>query len=116
MELAGRHLLQRGRVEDAIDALHSLQHAGVVTHVAQKKLYAPVRQMDAHVLLLLLVPREDANLSHRPGEEAPRDGMAKGTGAPGDQDRLLAQHVIRIHSGSPSARIAWIIAGQSGGA
>lgn len=85
MEFAGRHLFERGGVEHEIHAAHHIQHRLRVAHVADMELQLVAGVALAHVVLLLLVAAEDADLAHPGLEEPAQNGIAKGAGAAGDQ-------------------------------
>lgn len=92
VELAGRDLLQRRRLKDIIDALHGRHDAGRVTHIADIKFQLGIGEIDAHILLLLLIPAEDPDLFDIGSEEAIEDGIAEGAGAAGDEEGFAAEH------------------------
>ena len=68
-ELAGGHLLQSSGMEDVVHAGHGVPHRLGIAHVAYVKLdlLSSLRvlglELVAHIVLLLLVPGEDANLA-----------------------------------------------------
>src|SRR5690606_11405227 len=64
MEFARRHLLQSGGVKDVINATHDIQYGGRITHIADVELELAAAIRLAHVILLLLIPTEDADLTH----------------------------------------------------
>ncbi len=85
-ELAARDLLERGCVEDVVHAAHRGPEGGPVADVADLELYL-VRDIRvsglilvAHIVLLLFVAGEDANLLDVGLEESPKDGIAKAPG------------------------------------
>ena len=91
-EFAARDLLEGGGVEDVVHAAHSALERGLVAHVADVELDL-VRDLRiiglvlmAHVVLLLLVAREDADLLDVCREETLEDGVAEGTGSSGDHE------------------------------
>lgn len=89
-ELAGRHLLERGSVEDVVHARHGVAHGLRVAHVADVELdllgllRVPGLEPVAHVVLLLLVAREDADLPEVGVQEMLEYGGTEGTGSAGD--------------------------------
>ena len=89
-ELAGGHLLERGSVEDVVHARHGVAHGLRIAHVADVELdlLGVLRmlrlQLVAHVVLLLLVAGEDADLLEVGVQEVFEDGGTEGTGAAGD--------------------------------
>lgn len=72
-------------MEDEIHPAHRLLDAALVAHVADVELELGAVVALAHVVLLLLVTAEDADLADVGVEEALEDGVAEGTGAAGDQ-------------------------------
>jgi hypothetical protein len=68
-----------------IHSAHRLQNAVVVPHIAQIEAGRAALQPVAHVVLLLLVPAEDANLAESRLARHIDNGIAKGAGAAGDQ-------------------------------
>src|SRR3546814_1331084 len=59
VKFAGRHLLQRGGVEDIVDAPHRRAHTAFVAHVAQIEFEARAVVSLAHIVLLLFVEAEN---------------------------------------------------------
>ena len=90
-ELAAGHLLQRRRVENVVDTGHGIADGLRVAHVTDVELdFARVLrvlglQFVAHVVLLLLVAGEDADLADVGGEKMLEHGMAETAGAAGDE-------------------------------
>ena len=91
-KLAARDLLEGGGVEDVVHAAHGALERGLVAHVADVEfdLAGCLRIIGlvlmAHVVLLLLVARENADLLDVCLEEPPEDGIAKAPGPPGDHE------------------------------
>ena len=89
-ELAGGHLLERRRMEDVVHAGHGIANRLRVAHVADVELdllgvlRMPGLQLMAHVILLLLVAGEDADLLEVGIQEVLEDGGTEGTGSAGD--------------------------------
>ena len=89
-ELTGRHLLERRGVEDVVHPRHGVAHGLRVAHVADVELdlFGVLRvlclQLVAHVVLLLLVAGEDANLLEVGVQEVPENGGTKAAGSAGD--------------------------------
>lgn len=89
-ELAGRHLLERSGVEDVVHTRHGVPDGLRIAHIADVKLdllrmLRVLRlKLVAHVVLLLLVTREDADLAKVGIEEVFEDGRTEGAGAAGD--------------------------------
>lgn len=94
-ELAGGHLLQGGGVEDVVHAVHGVAHALGVADVADEEadlggeLRGPLLQAVAHVVLLLLVAREDADLGQVGVHEVLEHGVAERAGAARDHEGLV---------------------------
>lgn len=87
-KLAARDLLEGGGVEDVVHAAHRALERGPVAHVADVEfnLARDLRIIGLvlmpHVVLLLLVPRENADLLDVCLEEPSEDGIAKAPGPP----------------------------------
>ena len=100
-EFAARHLLERRRVEDVVHPGHGVGHRARIAHVADVKfdlsgaVGVPRLQLVAQVVLLLLVAREDADLTDVGVEKVPQHGVAEGAGAAGDEQRCAAECVHR---------------------
>ena len=68
-ELARGHLLKRSCMEDVIDSVHSITHRLGITHVADEEAHLggelgrALLQAVTHVILLLLIARENANFT-----------------------------------------------------
>ena len=68
-ELTGGHLLQGSGVENVVHSRHSVPHRLGIAHVAYVELdfLGGLRmaslELVAHIVLLLLIPREDADLA-----------------------------------------------------
>ena len=94
-ELAGGHLLEGGGVEDVVNAVHGVAHALGVADVADEEahlggeLRGPLLQAVAHVVLLLLVAREDADLRQVGVHEVLEHGVAERAGAARDHEGLV---------------------------
>lgn len=110
--LAGRHLLHRGGVDDDIDVAQRQGYRVVVAYVADAELQpaaevvehdlvgrgAPVLEVEAHLVLLGLVPRHhDDPIRPAPGglEQAAHQRLAERPGAAGDQDPLAVEALRR---------------------
>lgn len=105
-ELAGGHLLEGGGVEDVVHAVHGVAHALGVADVADEEAHlggelgGPLLQAVAHVVLLLLVAREDADLGQVGVHEVLEHGVAERAGAAGDHEGLVFEsrsvsHLLR---------------------
>ena len=98
-ELAGRHLLECRRMEDVIHAVHSVLHRLQIPHVADVKFdfSRHLRHFHlkfvAHIVLLFLIPREDANLPNVGGKEAVQNGIAEGPGPARDEQGFVCELV-----------------------
>ena len=91
-KLAGRHLFERRRMEDVVYARHGVAHGLWVAHIADVELdlLGVLRvlrlQFVAHVILLLLVAGEDADLLEIGVQEVLEDRGTEGAGAAGDHE------------------------------
>ena len=91
-KLAARDLLEGGGVEYVVHAAHRALERGPVAHVADVEfdLARDLRIIGLvlmpHVVLLLLVARENADLLDVCLEEPPEDGVAEAPGPPGDHE------------------------------
>ena len=89
-ELAGGDLLQGSGVEDVVHAGHGVLDGLGVADIADIELdllgglRVPGLKLVAHIVLLLLVPGEDADLLQVRIQEVLQDGGTKGTGTAGD--------------------------------
>lgn len=96
-KLAARDLLEGGGVEDVVHAAHRALERGPVAHVAYVEfdLARDLRIIGLvlmpHVVLLLLVPRENADLLDVCLEKPPEDGIAKAPGPPGDHECFVSE-------------------------
>lgn len=99
-ELAGGHLLEGGGVEDVVHAVHSVAHRLGVADVTDEEahlggeLRGPLLQAVAHVVLLLLVAGEDADLGQIGIHEVLEHGVAERAGAAGDHQGLVFKYAI----------------------
>ena len=89
-ELAGGHLLEGRGVEDIVHPVHSVADAGQIPHVADEEaeLVRCFRHGGlegvAHVILLLLISGEDADLPDAGLQKPFQHGVAEGAGPAGD--------------------------------
>ena len=89
-ELAGGDLLQGSGVEDVVHAGHGVLDGLGVADIADVELdllgglRVPGLELVAHIILLLFVPGEDADLLQVRVQEVLQDGGTKGTGTAGD--------------------------------
>ena len=96
-ELAGGHLLQRRGVEDVVNAAHGIAHGLGVAHVADEEAHlggelgAALLQAVAHVVLLLLVSGEDADLLKVRVHEVLEHGVAEAARAARDHEGLTRE-------------------------
>ena len=101
-KLAARDLLEGGGVEDVVHAAHRALERGLVAHVAdiELDLAGCLRIIGLvlmpHVVLLLLVAREDADLLDVCREETLEDGVTEGTGSSGDHECFVFEdgHIV----------------------
>ena len=97
-ELARGHLLQGRSMEHIIDALHGVLQRALVAHVTDVELDLARHlrhtrlEVVPHVVLLLLVAREDADLSDIGAKEAVQDGIAETAGAARDKQRIVFKY------------------------
>ena len=115
--LAARDLLERGGGEDDVGVAGGAHHAGVVAHVADHEPQAllrvleddlvgrdvPVHELEAHVVLLGLVAREDGDALRDAlgaGHEPPGEHLAERAGAAGDEDSLAFEELGHEPPGS----------------
>ncbi len=87
-ELAARDLLQSGRGEDVVDPDEGALDRVVVPHVPDVELELLGVVLLPHVVLLLLVAREDADLLDGGTHQTVDDRVAEAPGAPGDEEGL----------------------------
>ena len=71
-------------MEDEIHSAHGLLHAALIAHIADVELELGAVVALAHVVLLLLVTAEDANLGDVGVEEALENGVAEGASSAGN--------------------------------
>lgn len=96
-------------MEDVIHAMHSVAHALQITHVTDEEAHLvrepghTLLQAVAHIVLFLLVAREDANLADICGEEVLEHGIAKAPRAAGDHEGLTGKGVSCCHASTPSS-------------
>ena len=89
-ELAGGDLLQGSGVEDVVHAGHGVLDGLGIADIADIELdllcglRVPGLKLVAHIILLLFVPGEDADLLQVRVQEVLQDGGTKGTGTAGD--------------------------------
>ena len=89
-ELAGGDLLQGSGVEDVVHAGHGVLDGLGIPDIADIELdllgglRVPGLELVAHIVLLLFVPGEDADLLQVRVQEVLQDGGTKGTGTAGD--------------------------------
>ena len=90
-ELTGRHLFERRGVEDVVHARHGIANRLRIAHVADVELdllgvlRMPGLQLVAHVILLLLIAGEDADLADVGGQEMLEHCMPEAARAAGDE-------------------------------
>ena len=99
-ELAGGNLLEGGGVEDVVHAVHGVAHALGVADVSDEEahlggeLRGLLLQAVAHVVLLLLVAREDADLGQVGVHEVLEHGVAERAGAARDHKGPVFEYTI----------------------
>ena len=99
-ELAGGHLLEGGGVEDVVHAVHGVAHALGVADVADEEAHLGgelgrlLLQAVAHVVLLLLVAGEDADLGQIGVHEVLEHRVAERAGASRDHEGLVLENAI----------------------
>ena len=99
-ELAGGHLFQRCRVEDVVDAGHGVPDGLRAAHIADVELdLAGILrvvglQLVAHIVLLLLIAGEDADLADVGGQEMLEHCMPEAARAAGDEKGLVLKNAV----------------------
>lgn len=99
-ELAGGHLLEGGGVEDVVHAVHGVAHALGVADVADEEanlggeLRGFLLQAVTHIVLLLLIAREDSDLGEVCVHEVLEHGVAERAGATCDHQGLVFEYAI----------------------
>ena len=103
-ELTGGHLLQRSRMEDIVHAVHSGFHRLQIPHIANieldlvrhfRHLYL---KLVAHIILLLLIPGEDADFTDVGLKESIQNSVSEGTGSAGNHQGFVFK---QRHNSSP---------------
>lgn len=103
-ELAGGHLFEGGGVEDVVHPAHGTTDGLQIPHVANiefdlirhfRHLYL---KFMAHIVLLLLIAGEDADLTDVGGEEVLQHSIAEASRAAGDQKGLVFKNRV-CHDG-----------------
>ena len=99
-ELAGGHLLQRCRVEDVVDAGHGIADGLRVAHITDVELdltgilRVVGLQLVAHVVLLLLIAGEDADLADVGGQEMLEHCMPEAARTACDEKSLILKNAV----------------------
>jgi hypothetical protein len=93
VELARRDLLERRSGEDVVHAFERIDDGTVVADVTNVELQFVVVVFLTHVVLLLLVAGEDADLLDLGLEEAVHDRVAEGAGTSSNQENLAIKNV-----------------------
>ena len=104
-ELAGRHLLERRGVEDVVHPRHGVPDGLRVAHIADVELdlLRVLRvfrlKLVAHVVLLLLISGEDADLLEIGVQEVLEDSRTERTGSAGDHQGGVGEcgHASFLH-------------------
>lgn len=97
VKLAGGYLLQRRGVEHVVYPAKGADDGGVVPHVpdVEPELLRICRKRlligMTHIVLLLLVPGENAYLPNIRRQEPMQDGVAEGTGSASDEQDPMAE-------------------------
>ena len=108
--LADRDVLERGRVDDDVDAFHRAPQTLRVADVADEEpqLRIAVRRIELrHLVLLEFVARidDDASNVRIALEDGPDECLAERTGAAGDENRGLVEHAYsRFVDAPPRSR------------
>lgn len=76
-------------MKDKVHAVHRIQQAGRAAYIADVELELGVIVSQAHIVLFLLVAREDANFADVGIEEAIQHGGAEGAGAASDEQNSV---------------------------
>ena len=90
-ELARRHLFQSRSMEYVINSMHCILNRSQVTHIAniESDLLSHLRHLRlifmAHIILFLLITRENTNLSNIRTQESIHYRMSETAGPTGDQ-------------------------------
>ena len=93
VELARRYLLERRSREDVVHAFERVDDRTVIADVANVELQFVVVVFLTHVVLLLLVAGEDADLLDLGLKEAVHDRVAEGASASSNQENLAIKNV-----------------------
>jgi hypothetical protein len=107
MEFAGGDLLEGRGVETEVHTPHDRGHAAGIPDIPNVELQLRIPVLLAHVILLLLVPAEDADFLEVRGEEAPQNSISKGAGAAGDEKDFIGEH---MHPGELIVECRWFAA------
>ena len=91
-ELARGNLFEGRRREHVVHAAHGDVHRLLVAHVADIELDLGVLQPVTHVVLLLLVAREDADLTDVAVQEAAEDGVAEAARAASNEEHFIFKY------------------------
>ena len=103
-ELTGGDLFQRSSVENEVDAGHDIAERLRVAHITDVELDLLGvggilgLQLVAHIVLLLLIAGEDADLTDVGGEEVLQHSIAEASRAAGDQKGLIFKNRV-CHDG-----------------
>ena len=84
-------------MEDEIGTYHHVSEAGRLPDVTQIEAEARIRVHASHVILLLLVAAEDANLPETGVEKSREHGVPEGAGATRDHERAAGECRFRGH-------------------
>lgn len=96
-ELTGRHLLEGRRVEYVVNAVHSILHRLQIPDIPNIKadlirhLRHPRLKLMAHIVLLLLVTGENADLANVGGKKTVQNSVSKRTGTTGNHQSFIGK-------------------------
>ena len=99
-ELATRHLLERSRMENVVHSVHGILDTREVTHIAdvESDLVRHLRHFNlelmAHVVLLLFVAAENANLADISLQKTVENCVTETTRAARNQERFATENGI----------------------
>ena len=91
-KFAGGHLLERRRVKDVVHAAHRAVHGSAVPHVADVKFHFRILKPVPHVVLLLFVPRKNADFSDVGVQKAPQHSVPERSRSSLNQQRFFLKN------------------------
>ena len=102
-KLTGRHLLESRSMEDIVDSLHGVLKRRLVAYVADVELdlvcnlgHRSLIEV-THVVLLLLVAREDTDLTDIRTEKTVQNCVTEATGSTGDHQNFVFKNAHDIY-------------------